>query len=242
MAQPFPIQPGANTRIHAVLAILRATHQRGVPSASPCAEHAPRRPNGAGSVTHPKVPRDFGVGDVAAGRGLGGRKDIPALAGGVTRTGTCEWRRDGSVAGAVAVGPGTPVPVRPTSAGVVSPRACPGRSAGLSRGRSAGWSGGDQRAFPGRSAGLSRGRSAGWSPGRSAGLSPGEISGLFRGDQRACPRGRTGGRGPGGDGYALRRESGRPEALTRVVASPRAGPFLPWVTSGAAGNGRARHP
>ena len=37
-------------------------------------------------------------------------------------------------------------------------------------------------------------------------------------------------------------EGGRPGALTRVVASPRAGPFLPWVTSDAAGNGRARHP
>ena len=37
-------------------------------------------------------------------------------------------------------------------------------------------------------------------------------------------------------------EGGRPGALTRVVATPRAGPFFPRVTSGAAGNVRVRHP
>ena len=59
--------------------------------------------------------------------GGGGRKGASPPSGGA-RTGTCGWRRDGPVAGAVAIGPGTPAPVPPAGAGVVSPQACPGEN------------------------------------------------------------------------------------------------------------------
>ena len=194
------------------------------------ASPTPRSPGTLGWVTSPR------------GGGSGAGKTSPPSQGGLRGRGRVSGAGMGPWLAPWPSGPerldqsGRPVPgwsVRGLVRG--DQRACPGgdQRAGpggdqraFPRGDQRACPGGDQRAGP-------RGDQRACPRGRSAGFS-GEISGLVRG--------RTGGRGPGGDGYALRRESGRPEALTRVVASPRAGPFLPWVTSGAAGNGRARHP